>query len=257
MLSSNEKELIERIINNSLDRAEEHWKNGGYLLQENFTMDNMSMESIEKRASEPSNIPGRPIVQDGETVISEFIALVMDMRDSSKHLMNDISAKTSSVTRLERIYYETSALLPAVEQTIKFKKGSVTEYLGDGLLALFKVDIDDKHMARKQAYDAAVNIIIDTRNILNEILEKRYGLPPIDLGVGLSISQTLVTLMGLSGNKKYPKAFGQCVFRATKLSNERNKIGIDDMLHKMWPTSKTGRLRFVSREYGSVVDPRI
>ena len=132
MLSDDEKKIIENIVVASLNKAEKHWKNGGSQLQlEAATEDDTAIfsEALRKKdESEPSKIPGHPIVQEKDTVIDEFIALVADMRDSSKHLMNEISQKTSSVTRLERVYYETSALLPAIAQTIKFKNVNVTEY---------------------------------------------------------------------------------------------------------------------------------
>lgn len=193
-MTNTEKEEIKKIINNSLDKAEQHWKNGEYLLKESTTLDSVDSERYE---SEPSNIPGHAEVQDEKTVIDEFIALVMDMRDSSKHLMQDISSKTSSVTMLQRVYYETSALLPAVELTIKFANGSVTEYLGDGVLALFQVDKKDNHKTIREAYTVSKNIMDETLSIVNKILNDRYGLPPLEIGIGLSMSQTIVTLVGL------------------------------------------------------------
>jgi len=51
--------------------------------------------------------------------------------------MRAVSSKTSKVSQLQRIFYETSALLPAMAKLIFFENGSVTEYLGDGVLGLF------------------------------------------------------------------------------------------------------------------------
>lgn len=196
--------------------------------------------------SAPSRIPGHEKVQDDETVIDEFIALVADMRDSSKHLNSAISEKTAKVSQLQRVYYETSALLPALALTIKFKNGNVTEYLGDGVLALFQVDQADKSKAIYAAHGAAVNCIGQTRALVNAELDKRYSLPPLDLGVGLAMSKTIVTLVGLPG-EKHPKAFGECVFRATKLSSGKNEIYVDAKVRGAWPTAKDGKLRFLER----------
>lgn len=248
MLTKEEKKLIEDVIKESLNLAEKHWQNGGYLLKESVTFDNIGLERYE---SEPSKIPGHSEVQDRETVIDEFIALVMDMRDSSDHLMQDISSKISKVTMLQRVYYETSALLPAVEQTIKFSHGSVTEYLGDGVLAFFKVDEDDKHKTIREVYKIAENIMDDTLLIVNDILNKRYGLPPLEIGIGLSMSKALVTLMGLSGSK-HPKAFGTCVFKSTKLSSGRNEILTDEWIRDSWPSSSGGELKFKSKRVKGV-----
>jgi len=247
-MTDKEKEQIKEIINDSLDNAEKHWKNGGFLLKEATIHDSIGLERYE---SESSKIPGHDTVQDEKTVIDEFIALVMDMRDSSEHLRQEISAKISSVSRFQRVYYETSALLPAVEQTIIFGKGSVTEYLGDGVLALFQVDKDDNHKTIREVYSVSKNIMNETLPIVNKILHDRYGLPPLEIGIGLSMGKTLVTLVGLSGNK-HPKAFGNCVFNATKLSSERNEILTDEWLKKSWPTSSGGRLKFKAKKVKDV-----
>jgi len=245
MLTREEKEQIIEIINSSLDKAEEHWEKGGYLLEERTKI---AMESIQNAESELSKIPGHPIVQDGETVIDEFIALVMDMRGSSDHLMVEINNKVSG---LQRVYYETSALLPAAALTIKFKAGNVTEYLGDGVLALFQINSGEPQKTVRSAYNAASNIIGDVRDIVNKILYDRYRLPPIDLGVGLASSKVLVTLVGLP-KEKHPKAFSKCVFRATKLSNGKNRIITDKVLKDMWPQSSGGVLKFNHKRVGTV-----
>lgn len=248
MLTDDEKDQLIKIVNLSLDNAEQHWKNGGYKLIEELIQ--FREAALIKAESEPSNIPGHEIVQDQTTVIDEFIALVADMRESSKHLMCAISSKTAKISGLQRVYFETSALLPAIAKTIKFKSGSVTEYLGDGVLALYRVDSDNKSEAIYNAHDSAKNIIGDTRKIVNDIINSRYSLPQIDLGVGLALSKTLVTLVGLSG-EKHPKAFGECVFRATKLSSGVNMIYSDEQLRKTWPKSKGGKINFREKSFGS------
>lgn len=249
MLNDNQKKEIEQIINNALNNAEKHWKNGGYLLKEStsVTRDSIALES----ESASSRFPAHPIIQDDETEIDEFIALVMDMRDSSKHLMEELSSKVSDVTRLQRVYYETSALLPAVEQTIKYSQGSVTEYLGDGVLAFFKVNEEDKQETIREVYTASKNIMNDTLSIINNVLSKRYNLPPLEIGIGLSMSKALITLVGLSG-EKHPKAFGKCVFYATKLSGGRNEILTDKWLQNSWPSSSGGKLKFIPKKINTV-----
>jgi len=97
------------------------------------------------------------------------------------------------------------------------------------------------------AHHAAKNIVNDTRCLVNATLKERCNLPPVDLGVGLAISQTLVTLIGLDGEKQ-PTAFGRCVFKATKLSGGRNEVIADERLNQSWPTSKGGKLKFISKK---------
>ncbi len=246
MLTHTHEVLVRSTVNEALDRAEHHWKNGGHKLATNQDIAEATLsKSFEDH--EPSKIPGHELVQDNETVIDEFIAFVADMRESSNHLMCAISKKKADVSGLQRVYYETSALLPALGLAVKFEEGSVTEYLGDGLLALFKVDSNDKSEAIYAAHRAAKNSINDIRRIVNEILHERYRLPDIDLGVGLSLSQTLVTLVGLPG-EKHPKAFGECVFRATKLSGGKNEIISDENLKVAWPSKKGGTLAFKAKQ---------
>jgi class 3 adenylate cyclase len=248
MLSQKEITAIIACINDALNRAERHWRNGGHTLVKSAA----AMDSaLVVNESAPSHIPGHIKVQEDETVIDEFIALVADMRDSSKHLNSAISEKTAKVSQLQRVYYETSALLPALAMTIKLKEGNVTEYLGDGVLALFQVDPKDKSKAIYAAHAAAVNCIGETRELVNAALAERYSLPALDLGVGLAMSKTIVTLIGLPG-EKHPKAFGECVFRATKLSSGKNEIYVDTFVRGSWPTSKEGKLRFVERSKGDV-----
>ena len=249
MLDDKQKEEIQQIINDSLNNAEKHWRNGGYLLTEDVTRDSINEVAME---SETSKIPGYLIVQDKKTEIDEFIALVMDMRDSSEHLMQELSSKVSDVTTLQRVFYETSALLPAVEQTIKFGEGSVTEYLGDGVLAFFQVNKDDNQETIREVYQVAKNIMYDTLIIVNDILAERYNLPALEIGIGLSISKALISLVGLSG-EKHPKAFGSCVFYATKLSGAgRNEILTDKWLRNAWPSSSGGQLKFKQRKINKV-----
>lgn len=245
-MNEEEKDKIIRdLINNSLDNAEKHWNNGGYKLVmglESFTAnDSAMMESVSK-----TRIPGHPEVSDTDTIIDDFIALVVDMRDSTNHLMVAISQKKSKVTGLQRVFYETSALLPALERAIQFEGGSTTEYLGDGVLAFFKVDEKNRNEIIKKSRRAAVYCISNVRNILNDVLNQRYGLPKIDIGIGLAISKAIVSNIGIKNNR-HPKAFGECVFRATKISDGRNEICVDTYLRKTWPTSKGGSLKFIEK----------
>ncbi|WP_419239314.1 hypothetical protein [Photobacterium leiognathi] len=243
MLNVSEKNELRQIISSSLDRAEKQWQEGGHLLKASHPITSDSMNESVTNAAEPSKIPGHDIVRDGETVIDEFVAFVADMRDSSKHLICAISPKHADVSGLQRVYYETSALLPALAYAVSKEKGSVTEYLGDGILALFRIDADSRDQAIYASHRAAKNAIGDVRDLVNEALFERYRLPTVDIGVGLACSKTLVTLVGLAPDKQ-PKAFGECVFRATKLSTGKNEVICDEKLKAIWPSSKGGMLRF-------------
>jgi hypothetical protein len=108
---------------------------------------------------------------------------------------------------------------------------------------LFKVDTTDRVKTVRRAYQAAANCVDVTRSIVNEILFERFGLPPIHIGAGLSMSQALVTLVGIPGNMQ-PKAIGHCVWEASKLSDGYNKVHVAQALREVWPSVKGGNLRF-------------
>ncbi|HBK04308.1 MAG TPA: adenylate/guanylate cyclase [Acetobacteraceae bacterium] len=196
-------------------------------------------------------MPGHEYVADDQEKVSTFIALVADIRNSSQHLLCAISGKEADVSELQRVYYETSALLPALERTIQYEDGSVTEYLGDGILSLFYVEEGDKKSAIYAAHRAAKNCVTETLRIANDELNARYRLPPLQIGIGLAMSPALISLVGLPGNS-HPKAIGRCVYNATKLSGGRNEILVDTNINREWPTSEGGRLKFIPRTMHNV-----
>lgn len=240
MLEEGRKGEISDIVDGALDRAERIWRKHGSALDEAlFRAD--SVDSIAKRESMPSRIPGQQEVESGKEKVGTYIALVADMRGSSTHLLTAIAQ--TKATELERVFYETSALLPALERTIQYNRGAVTEYLGDGVLALFEVDEEDEQRTIRASYAAANDCLGDTRDIVNVALEDRYELPPLDIGIGLAMSRGVVSLLGLEGNS-HPKLTGRCVYFATKLASGRNEIFVDKRMRTAWPTSKRGLLSF-------------
>jgi hypothetical protein len=232
---------IKNIVNKSLDRAEAIWDEVGTLVLAKCD------ESF--RAAIPSQIPEHSLVDPDKPEVGEFIALVVDMRKSSKHLMCAIAQ--AKVSQLQRVFYETSALLPAMAQTIYNKEGKITEYLGDGLLSIFKVDNNSPKDSIYASYHAACECIQNVNDIVNPILNDRYSLPNISIGIGLAKSKAVVTTMGLA---KYmqPKVVGECVFYASKLSSGNNQIYINESLKGDWPTSKGGVLTFTKKTLNKV-----
>jgi len=226
-----------------LDRAERHWAEKGHFLLEGAEGFRIASDALDQM---PSNIPNHPIVDGEKVVLDEFIVLVADMRGSTNHLLCAISDSKTKIPfeGVKRIYYETSALLPALNEIITYYKGSVTEYLGDGVLALFHYDGDDSIY---KAQKAASDIILEMRGIINCELSQRYGLPEIHLGVGMALSKCLVTQVGSHGNMQ-PKVFGESVYRATKLSDGEDFVGIDLPLRMKWPKGKGGKLKFLERK---------
>ncbi|WP_438397008.1 hypothetical protein [Caballeronia sp. DA-9] len=236
-MNSQEIDSVRAAIEEGLDRAEANWDKVGHLLEAGLqkSMEKYAMDSVD------SNIPGYPVVSAETPQVDEFLALVVDMRGSTQRLKTHIAA--ASVNGLQRVYYETSALLPAMAVTCGLQEGMVTEYLGDGGLVLFGVDKNDRAESVKLAYRAAKNCIGDARRLINAAIKRRYNLPEISLGAGLAMSRAMVTLVGIPGNYQ-PKAIGSCVWDATKLSGGTNAVHVSPDIYDVWPKSKGGLMRF-------------
>jgi class 3 adenylate cyclase len=240
MLDLEQKAEVEGVVEHSLDKAGRIWEKHGMALDEGLRAVTDSMAKAERVSS---RIPGRNQVEEGQEEVGNFIALVADMRDSSKHLLSAIAE--NPISELRRVFFETSALLPALEQTIRFEGGGVTEYLGDGVLALFAVNEYESAAAIKASFRAAENCIGDTRAIVNAAIKRRYDLPSLKLGVGLAMSKAVVSLVGLEG-RSHAKATGRCVYFASKLSKGVNEVVVDKVLRGSWPKTPGGGLRFQS-----------
>jgi len=235
------KEKIKHEVTSALDDAEKVWDEVGEHIFKNAHALFEARAGVEM----PTKIPGFPFVEDGKPKVADYIALVLDIRGSTKHLTQAISDKTSNVTQLQRVLYETTAINTAGSLIVTKYNGKITEYLGDGYLALFKVKSKDDKKAVYNANNSSKLCIYSTINIINKILKVRYNLPPLMVGIGMAYSSAIVTLVG-HGDNLHPKAIGECVYRASKLSDGNNEVYIDERLRKLWPTSKDGNLRFTS-----------
>ena len=240
-LNNSQKKKVSEVIKNSLFLAEKFWDECGKKLESEESETGICEAALEglseSRGRLPSPFPGEKFIRIDEAKNGSMIALVADMRNSTRHAKTEIQI----MSPLQRIFLEVSALLPAMETVINFEKGQVTEYLGDGVLGFFEFKKPEDIL---NAYRAAENIIIDMREILNQMLFEKYKLPKeINIGVGLANSQTIIYAAGLL-DKKHPKAFGSCVFDATKIACEHNKIAVSESLKAQWPKSKNGKLIF-------------
>ena len=112
----NDNEIVS-IVDKSLDRAEAIWNKVGNKVIAEFAA------ALSARAKlVPSEIPGHLLVDTETPEVDDFIALVIDMRNSSEHLMCSISEKKAKISQLQRIFYEVSALLPAMAKIIYDKQ---------------------------------------------------------------------------------------------------------------------------------------
>jgi class 3 adenylate cyclase len=247
MLNDAQKTELTKLAKDCLNAAESIWGRVGH---EFITVENARAELM-KTAKEAAmaleavetQIPGYPFVEPAEPQVDDFIALVADMRGSTSHLLHAISTKTSRVSQLQRVFYETSALLPSLAKSISYEEGKVTEYLGDGVLGLFKASENLRPEVIYAAHGAAKKCFATVSEVVNPILAERYSLPPLDLGIGMAFSKTVVSVIGLPDHLE-AKVFGHCVYYATKLSGGINEIHIDEALKCLWPTTKDGILSF-------------
>ncbi len=243
-MSDDLMQQINDLVKKSLDEAETIWNQTGQELEENFSC-------RVKAASLNSRIPGYSFVIDGQPKVDDFIAIAVDLRESTKHLMNAISSHITEVNQEQRLFFETSALLPAMAKLVDEHKGKTTEYPGDGILGLFRIDALEPKAAIYDAYHAARDCLEACSKIINPELSRRYSLPEISIGVGLGKSKAIVTLIGYEGFRQ-PKAIGKCVYYATKLAKGNNEICIDKALHLSWPKTENGHLYFKKLPNSSV-----
>jgi len=187
-----------------------------------------------------TKIPGFKLIKGGKGEVGDFIAFVLDIRNSTKNLTQSISSKISKVSQLERVFYETTAINTCGIELINKYNGGITEFLGDGFLALFSAN--EKKDVHK-AHNAANDFVKYLNTVINPVLNERYNLPELKIGIGLAYGKAIVTLIG-NNDDTHPKAIGECVFRASKLSTGINEILIDDKLRFFWPKSEGGKLKF-------------
>lgn len=229
---------LKKLVNESLDQAERVWGHVEHEIIETLTAKAWNREV---RASEvPSHIPGHATVDSEQPIVDNFIAFMLDMRDSSKHLN---MANSFGLQQLQRVLYETAALLPVCSRIVTAKSGRVTEYLGDGLLAFFHAPEGHTEDACYSCHDAAIECMTALGQVVNPALAERYNMPALEMGIGMSYSQSILTIIG-DGPHLKPVAFGRSVFDATKLSKGRNQVIVDKSLQFIWPKGENGKVRF-------------
>lgn len=241
MLTDAQKKELTLIVETSLGRCEELWEN---------TIGKEDTVLRAKFADSETHIPGHPYLGENQYKSDEFVCLMLDMRDSTKHLRQAISARIAKVSQMQRVYYEVSALLPAMAKLIKDADGAVTEYLGDGLLALFQSsrNIDERNQILKNTITAARDCMEALNQVVNPILKDRYGLPFLEIGIGLAYSDAIISHFGLRPDTQL-KVIGECIYLASQLSKGRNEIIVHENLERIWPTSKNGKLKFTLRPF--------
>lgn len=243
VLSDELRDELAKIVNGTLDRCEKQWDN-------TLGQDKLVKRAMEEAFANFTNIPGHPYLDETKYKSDLFVAFMLDMRDSKIHLRQAISARTARVSMMQRVFYEVSALLPAMAKVINDNKGAVTEYLGDGLLALFQLPkVPSEQSAILYGVIDAARTCMEARvEVVNPILKERYNLPEIDIGIGLAFSDAIISHFGLPPATQV-KVLGECIYFASQCSKGRNEIVLHERLENIWPKSKGGKLSFFKRKY--------
>jgi adenylate cyclase len=194
-------------------------------------------DQLKKAITEEAEIPGfeaKPL-KYGQFVNAEFVAMMTDIRRSTE-IINSVHG----TEKMFLIFYVYSAVVANIVDTYK---GTSTEFLGDGVINLFAIE-DDLHEAFRNSYKASREILEARELILNPLF-RTSGLPEINLGIGIDHGVTIVTRFGYKTDNDL-KAFGKCVYNASKLSKGVNEIIVSETSNSCWPQSPNGKLTFTS-----------
>jgi class 3 adenylate cyclase len=192
-------------------------------------------DELKKSINEEAEIPGFETnpMKFGQFVNKEFVAMMTDIRKST-----DIINRPNGTRDMFLIFYAYSAVTANI---VEHYGGTSTEFLGDGVINLF-----DTEKGLDQAFINSIRAsreILEARSqILNPLFQK-LQLPTIDLGIGIDHGVTIVTRFGYKTDNDL-KAFGSCVYNASKLSKGMNEIIISEKSQSAWPTSPDGKLQF-------------
>lgn len=187
-----------------------------------------------KTSSLESEIPGyeNKTMKFGQFENRPFVVLMTDIRNSTT-LIN----QPNGMEYMFQIYYAYAAM---VANIIDRHSGTVTEFLGDGLLALFEIEQNNVGQSLMTSMGAAREIMEARTAILNPVL-RQFHLPNIDYGIGIDYGPTIVTRFGFKGDNDL-KAFGTCAHNVSRLSKGVNQIKVSQGAQQVWPVVPGGTL---------------
>lgn len=224
---------VEQTIDLALSVAKKNWDISGNIF-ESVSMDaGLESEQVVNIRKSLQDIAGDNFVGSKDR---ELICISADLRQSTNRIKTDLSDLGKYENKFQRAFYITSALLPSLEVVISHYGGFVTEYLGDGVLGFFDAE-KDKDSSICDSGAASRFIVDQMSNILEQKMKEYYSKEIIRIGVGLAISPTLLSKVGFSSESTI-KAFGPCVYDASKLNYGNNEVYVEASLKAQWPTSK-------------------
>lgn len=187
-----------------------------------------------KTSSLESEIPGyeNKIMKFGQFEERPFVVVMTDIRKSTE-LIN----RPNGEKLMFQVYYAYAAM---VANIIDHYGGTVTEFLGDGLLALFEIEGPQVGESLLKSMNAAKEIMEARYLVLNQALAN-HNLPTINYGIGIDYGDTIVTRFGFKGDNDL-KAFGKCAHNVSRLCKGVNEIKVSPEARNIWPSDPNGTL---------------
>jgi adenylate cyclase len=203
---------------------------------------NVNLTERQKKAlvnntlSEQAELPGyeERRFHFGKFENREFVAMMTDIRDSTSIINSE-----NGLVKMFLIFYVYAGI---VAKIVDKHNGTSTEFLGDGVLNLFGIKEHGQDQALRNSIQAAWDIMDAKDQILNPLFYE-YDLPKIEYGIGIDHGITIVTHFGYRSDTDL-KAFGRCVYNASKLSKLPNQIVVSENSKSVWPSAPGGMLLF-------------
>jgi adenylate cyclase len=149
--------------------------------------------------------------------------------------------------------------LTALLEVVKCYHGKVIDITGDGLMVFWggrEARAEDnmvKTEAVRNAGKCGLAMLKVRSEVINKIITGENLGREVNIGVGITFDSVVVTKIGIPGSYDV-KAFGDCINTASKYSKYYNRIKVSKKVKELWPSSKTGKLRFVVDDGGYFVE---
>lgn len=172
-----------------------------------------------------------------------FAVLFVDMR---------LSTKRAKLFGAQITFLTMHVFLTALLEVVKCYNGKVIDIMGDGLMVFWggknarEKKGETNSLAIKQAGLCGRDMLLIRDRVINPIIKNNNLGSQISIGVGVTFGSVIVTKIGISDSYDV-KAFGDCINTASKYADSVfNKVKVSKKIKNEWPSSKGGKIRFIS-----------
>ena len=176
-----------------------------------------------------------------------YAVLFVDMRRSTSRAQQVGAEKT---------FLTMHVFLTALLEVVKHYHGKVIDIMGDGLMVFWggsaarEEDNMVKSLAIQNAGLCGRDMLKVRETVINRIIQEKNLGPDINIGIGVTFDSVIVTKIGIEDSYDV-KAFGDCINVASHYANDTyNKVKVSKKVKNEWPSSKGGKIQFVSSENG-------